>query len=244
VRQQLTSSVAVYGKLGRSFRVATVDEVYNQFGGPLFDPIISFAEPQTSRDREVGVELRGDQVDLRTSLYYMSIENEIHFDPFTFTNINLPPTRRYGAEVEGHWRVNSWLEFAANYTYAMAEFRSGQLGGVEVAGNTVPLVPEHKLNIGVHINILPQTLLSAVLGHVGTQYFDGDETNTFGRKIPAYRTLDLRLAHKVGNWTAAATLTNAFSEEYFNYGLVTGTTFIAYPQPKSAVLFSLEYRVD
>jgi iron complex outermembrane receptor protein len=245
LRQDIVTSLAAYGKIGRSFRIATVDEVYNQFGGPFSDPIVTFLEPQTSNDREVGLELRRDTLFVRGSFYYMTLDNEIHFDssvpPFG-NNVNLPPTKRYGAELEGNWRMLPWLELVGNYTFAVSQFRSGQLNGSDVSGKTVPLVPRNKFTLSANIDFSSSTRLNAVFSYVGSQFFDGDETNSFGQKIPAYRVFDLKLSHRIGNWTLAASAFNLFNEKYFNYGLVVPNTFIAYPQPQQAFLASVEYR--
>jgi len=246
LRQDIVAELAAYGKIGRSFRTATVDEVYNQFGGPFFDPIVTFLEPQTSLDRELGLELRREKLFVRGSLYYMTLDNEIHFDASAGpvgTNVNLPPTRRYGAELETSFRALLWLELNANYTFALSQFRSGQLNGSDVSGKTVPLVPRNKFMLSGNIDFSSTTRLNGVFSYVGSQFFDGDETNSFGQKIPAYRVFDLKLSHRIGNWTLAAAALNLFNEKYFNYGLVVPGTFIAYPQPEQAFLLSAEYRL-
>jgi iron complex outermembrane receptor protein len=242
LRQSLTDTLSAYGKIGRSFRIANIDEVYNQFGGPVFDPIVTFLQPQTSNDRELGLEWKRQSTFLRASVYSMDIENEIHFDGNTGANVNLPPTRRYGAELEANWRVVRWLELGANYTFAVSQFRSGQLNGADVSGKTVPLVPRHKFNLTGNLDFNADTRLNAVFTYVGSQFFDGDETNTFGQKIPAYRLLDLKLSHRIGQWTLAVAGTNLLDEKYYNYGLVVPNTFVAYPQAGRGVFASVEYR--
>src|SRR5262249_20828060 len=116
------------------------------------------------------------------------------------------------------------------------------LDGRDVSGKTIPLVPRNKFTITGNIDFDSQSRLSAIFSYVGTQFFDGDETNSFGQKIPAYRLFDLKLSHRIGNWTFAASALNLFNKRYFNYGLIVPPTFIAYPQPQRAFLFSVEYR--
>jgi iron complex outermembrane receptor protein len=244
LRQDLPASLSAFAKVGRSFRLQTVDEVYNQFTPPFFLPTVSFLEPQTANNRELGVELKRDTLFFRATAYYMTLENELHFDPISFTNINLPPTRRYGTEVEGNWRVRSWLELGASYTYAVAKFRSGQLSGEDVAGRTVPLVPQHKFSLDANLDFSSDTRLSVRFSYVGSQFFDSDETNSFGQKIPAYRLVDLKLSHRIDKWTLSAAVTNLFNEKYFDYGVrsLNTNTFNAYPQPEQALFFTVEYR--
>jgi len=96
LRQNLTRTTAVYGRVGQSFRIATVDEVYNQFGGPSFDAIVTLLEPQTSREHEIGLVYRVSDLRVRASAFLIDLKNEIYFFAPTFSNINLPPTRRKG----------------------------------------------------------------------------------------------------------------------------------------------------
>ena len=79
VRQPLGSAFSFYGKFGRSFRIATVDENYNQFGGPAFDSIVRILEPQTAHTGEVGLDYQKEPVRARVALYQINLNNEIGF---------------------------------------------------------------------------------------------------------------------------------------------------------------------
>ncbi|HLF23671.1 MAG TPA: TonB-dependent receptor, partial [Burkholderiales bacterium] len=148
LRQNLAQNTAAYGRVGQSFRIATLDEVYNQFGGPSFDAIVTLLEPQTSREREIGLEYRVSDLRVRGSAFLIDLENEIYFFFPTFSNINLPPTRRKGAELDISVRANPLLTFFANVSATQARFRDGVVGGVDVSGNAIPLVPRNAANAG------------------------------------------------------------------------------------------------
>jgi iron complex outermembrane receptor protein len=172
----------------------------------------------------------------------MDIENEIFFDPITFTNRNLQPTRRYGVEAEGRWSAGGAFDAFVNYTFAVAEFRSGSFGGISIAGNEVPLVPKHAFNVGAGWRFAQRTRLDAALRYVGEQVFDGDETNTFGRKMPAYTVVDVKLSHEAGGWRVDGGVRNLFNEKYFTYGVFTGfPTYAALPAPERAFFVTAQY---
>ncbi len=231
-RHRFGESVAVYGKFGNSFRVPNVNDNFSLFTGT-----IAQLEPQTSHDREIGTELRLGRAGYRLALYEMNVNNEIHFNPVTFSNVNLPPTRRYGFELEGKWQVTTGLSAFANYTHAVAKFREGTF-----AGNDVPLVPRHSANLGAAWEFMPRTRLNANVNYVGEQMFDNDETNTFGRKMPSYTLVDLKLVNETRGWQLSAAVKNLFNQQYFSYGLFTGfPTFIAYPAPGRSYLVSAQY---
>ncbi len=237
LRHALTPDLSLYGKFGTSFRIPTVDELYN-----LFAATVTLLEPQHSRDREVGMDFRSGAQRYRAAIYHMDLTDELHFDPVAF-NVNLPPTRRYGLELEGAWRWSDRLDLTANYTHAVAQFRQGAFGGVDVTGKAVPLVPRHSANLAASWAATAQTRISAALAYVGDQVFDGDETNTFGRKMPGYATVDVKLTHQARDWLLAGLVKNLSNEKYFTYGVFTGfPTFAAIPAPERSVFVSAEYR--
>ena len=237
VRHRLVRQLYAYGKAGRSFRMPNVNDNYS-----LFTATVALLEPQTSDDYELGIDAQAGTGRYRLALYRSDLDNEIFFDPVAFANRNLPPTRRSGFELDARWQLGRALEVFANYTHALAEFRAGSVGGVDIAGKDVPLVPRHAVNAGVGWAMAPATRLDLSVRYVGEQVFDGDEANTFGRRMPSYAVVDLKLAHATGGWRLAATVTNLFNEKYFSYGVYTGfPTYAALPAAERALLVSAQY---
>jgi iron complex outermembrane receptor protein len=238
VRYRASAVLSPYAKIGTSFRVPNVNDVYNLFTG-----VVSLLEPQTSHEQEIGVDIRYGPGTFRLALYHMTIDNELYFDPVAFTNRNLPPTRRQGVEAEGKWRFARSFDLFVNYTYAVSEFRSGDFGGVPIAGNEVPLVPRHAANAGAGWAFAPRARGDIVASYVGEQVFDGDETNTFGRKMPAYTVVDFKLTYESAGWLLGAGVKNLFNEKYFNYAVFDSftPTFFAYPQPERSVFVTAQY---
>lgn len=245
LRQPIADAWHVYGKLGRSFRIPTVDEIYSQFGGPFFDPQVAFLEPQTSHDREVGIERNGSGSRLRVSAYHMDLRNEIRFNPFTFENENLPPTRRYGLELAAAWMPWPELELTGSYTYAVAKFTEGALAGNSVEGRTVPLVPRHSAAVSAAYRLAGDTRFTLETRYVGRQFFDNDETNSFGEMIPAYTVTDLGVSREAGRLRVAFSVLNVTNEQYFTYGvrsLFSPGVYNAYPAPERSFFLSADYR--
>ncbi len=245
LRQQLTATTSVYGRVGQSFRLSTVDEVYSQFGGPAFDPIVTLLEPQTSRDYELGTEYRTATLRLRASAFAMHLSNEIYFFAPTFSNINLPPTRRQGIELDVSAAISPAVSLFANVSLTAARFRDGAIGSVDVSGNVIPLVPRVKTNAGFAWQLAPKTRFSGVARYVGTQYYDNDQTNSFPSLMPAYTVVDVKLTQTAGRLTVGVAVNNLFNKLYYSYAIRNGagTSFNAYPQPDQTFLLTAEYRL-
>jgi iron complex outermembrane receptor protein len=240
VADQLNMSVRV----GNSFRLATVDENRGQTT-PL--------EPQTSRDREVALEYGNVERNIRLTAYRLDVSNEIHFlaipgTPFLAfgSNVNLPPTRHEGIELEGHMRVASNLQLLARYEYLRARFREGIYAGVDISGNEIPLVPKHLVSVTAMWQPTQQWNLVGVVRYVGEQRFDNDQSNTFPSKMPAYTATDFKVTRAIGRWRLSAQVNNLFGKEYFSYGIRNGagTSYNAYPAPERNFFVTAEYHFD
>lgn len=235
-RQRVIEPLSAYAKIGSSFRAPNVNDLYS-----LFTASVTPLEPQTARDREIGVDGAWRGARYRVSYYHMDISNEIFFDTATFSNRNLSPTRRSGVEADGSWTLGNFNAFA-NYTYTESKFRSGSFGGVSIAGHDVPLVPRHAANVGGAWRFLPKTQASAVARYVGKRHFDADETNTFGRMMPSYTVVDVKLVHEVRDWLFQAGVKNLFDRQYYSYGVFTGfPTFAALPAPERSFFAAAQY---
>lgn len=238
VHQRLGSAWAAFAKTGRSFRIATLDE--NLFQTDLL-------EPQTSRDHELGVEWRGTGRTARATVFHNDLRNEIHFNRlagFFGANVNLPPTRRQGVELEAGSQLGATLYGRVSYTRLQATFRSGVFNGVDVAGKDVPLVPRHLLTLRGDWQATAKTLASLSLRYVGEQRYDNDQANTF-RTMPTYWVADARVSHEIGDWRLALTANNLFGRKYYSYAIRTtpsSASFSAYPEAERTVLASAELR--
>ncbi|MDQ5849371.1 MAG: TonB-dependent receptor [Pseudomonadota bacterium] len=231
LRQGLAPGWSIYGKLGTSFRLANFDE-NACFGPPCAATLL---EPQTASANELGAEYERGAWRVRAAVYQKRLENEIYFSTLVFANVNLPPTRRQGLELEASWRATPALELRGGLALLEAEFRD--------TGNEVPLVPEAIATAGLSWSFAPRSRLNVNVRHVASQRYDGDEANAF-RKQPAYGIVDAKLEHRAGRAALALELRNLLNEKYYSYGLNLGPTFIAYPAPERGAYLSLAYRLD
>lgn len=238
LQQMLGGGWSAYGRLGSSFRVANIDE-----NRCFFPPCAPLLEPQTSRDKEIGVQWRAGKAAFRASLFDIALRNELHYNAITFTNMNLQPTRRRGLELEGATPLGAELELGARYAWTDARFRDGIYGGFDVSGNQVPLVPRQRAGLSLGWKIAAPTRLTFFLSHVGEQRYDNDQRNLF-RRMPAYSVADIKLSHQAGSWRLAAGINNLFDKAYYSYAIVNGafTTFNAYPEDRRNAYVSAEFR--
>ncbi|PNE01519.1 TonB dependent receptor [Alcanivorax sp. MD8A] len=220
LRYTFTGNLALFAGAQRSVRIANLDEL-----SPFNPPV----DPQTGKTYTVGASWsQGFQYSTLT-LWRSEIDNEILFDPATFTNRNLDdPTVHKGISINSRWQVDKDLTFTANASAQQARFDGGQY-----SGNDVPLVPEHTMALIADWQAL--RWLSAQLSHryVGDRHYDGDLANQY-TKLDHYRTTDLQLtAHYRGLYLRAGAynLENHQVADYGNYN-ATANSATLYPLPE------------
>jgi iron complex outermembrane receptor protein len=105
----------------------------------------------------------------------------------------------------------------------------------------VPLVPKNKASLSGTWHPTAATDLIVAVNYVDSSYFDNDQSNSFGEKIPSYTTVDARLSHVYKGLRMTAEINNIFEEEYFEYGVSSTFSpgvYNAYPLPERTILFT------
>ena len=224
---------SVFGRAARAFRTPTVDE--RVASGPAFDAFFNplsqnfKLKTQTSHDIEGGFRIKAGAFQMQSSIYTMDLENEIHFNPVLFYNVNLDPTRRYGSETSASLRVSDSVTLRGGMAYTRAVFREGAF-----AGSDVPLVSRYTGNAGVTWNIWQNYLVfDATVRAWSSRVMDNDQANTQLR-IPADATVDLKLSGAYEHFFWSLSVNNLFDAQYYDYAIASSFTpgrFSAYPLP-------------
>ena len=223
ISQPVTLDTTIYGRIGKSFRIANVDEFsFTTPGVPL--------KAQISRDAELGAryKLSKGQIDLR--LYRSDLKNEIGFDPAGLgpfgpfgANVNFDSTRRQGFEVEAKHAMTASVDLRVNAAWRQAKFTEGIY-----AGNDVALVPARTIALRADWRPVAGHSVNAGINWVSLQ--SPDFANAC--KIPAYTTVDLRYAMRYRNAEFALAAGNLFDRKYYTqaFGCNTGVTTSIYPE--------------
>lgn len=230
LRQRLDDKWSIFGKLGRSVRFATIDEIF-QTDSNNFLQTFSPLKPQTAESADLGMDYMHNDARFNVAIYHINLRKEIHYNPYPpiYANVNLDPTRRYGFTLSASQKLAEKWRVTADYAYTRSVFRSGAF-----AGNEVPLVSRDTGSLSFIWGPKEKLTFSASARYIGEKRFDNDQANTF-QKIPAYTTVDLKIAggNKIWKWQAA--VNNVFDETAFDYGIRSTSSpnvYNAYPLPE------------
>ena len=228
--QPLAAGVAAFGRIGKSFRLANVDELA---------PTVTL-RPQTSRDTELGGRWSHASGRLELRFYRNALTDEIGFDPnaagaypgFFGANVNFDPTRRQGVELEVTQAVNASTDLRINAASRRARFEAGPYAGKEV-----PLTPKQTLSLRADWRPVAGQRIDGGVNFVASQSPDFENAC----KMPSYTTVDLRYAVQWKATEFALAVANLANRKYYTqaFACTNGATTAIYPDPGRALTASL-----
>ncbi|MEW5736764.1 MAG: TonB-dependent receptor [Thermodesulfobacteriota bacterium] len=198
------TGLTLFGGYSESFRTPNADEL--AFSSQKL-------KPQTGEHWEAGGRVQAwTAAEISATAFLTRIQDELYYgeDPVTGIpeNRNFEnTTRRTGVEVVAKYYPVDPLFLHASYTYIRAEF--------EGSGALVPLVPQHKADLGAEWQVLEPLTLSADLQYVGSRPDGNDfEGNNRYPELPSYATLDLKATYAWKELRFFTGLNNLTDEQY------------------------------
>ena len=174
-------------------------------------------KPERLHDIELGIEKDRTNYNWAVTLYYMRYKDQLVLtgkinDVGAYTRTNIPRSYRAGIELQGGYKLNSWLNVAGNFAFSrnkvlrFTEFIDDYDNGGQKINNykSADIAYSPAIVGGATINFLPikNIELSLVSKYVSKQYLDN--TQDEGRKLNAFY---------VQNARATYTFTKAFLKE-------------------------------
>jgi len=235
VTQPLSDTRSIYGRFGKSYRLANVDEIGFTTPGTVL-------QPQDSRDVEVGYRWNHADGGGELRYYRNRIKHEIGYDPTAAgpypgsgANINYEATVRQGLELEIRKEFNSSLGIQANFVARESKFTQGHHDGKDI-----PLVAGATFALRTNWKPAPSHSVDAGVQWVSSQSVDFENTC----KVPSYSTVDARYAYARGQVELSLGISNLLDSKYFTqaFGCSGGVTNGIYPEAGRA--FTAALRVN
>jgi iron complex outermembrane receptor protein len=227
-----------FTRYDRNFRFAKVDE-FTAAGAPPGSNNVNL-RTQTGHSLEAGAELEHGPARLRLAVYRLRLEDEIAFDPATFTNVNLARTERDGVVLEGDLDAGR-AALGVRYHYVDAEVHRGTF-----EGNAVPLAAKQTAKLIARADLPAALTAYAELIAVDDRAFAGDFDNSLDR-LPGHAVTNLGLGWRAGGFGVDARLNNVFDRAYAEYGAASADpdTFEEvpsyFPSPERNARVSIRY---
>ncbi len=210
-----------YANMARSFKTATLDQLYDQRKIPVPFPPFGITisndelDPQRGLSFETGFYHRAELTpgrlagELSLSVYQMDMTDELDFDIETFRFVNIGKSRHRGVEAGLKLYAGEQASAFFNYTLQNVTSRAG-----ENKGNYVKAIPRDYLSAGFSAAHPSGLSLSAAANAARRMFLD--DANTI--ILDNYTTVDARAAYTLRAMTLALEAFNLFDETYSTTG--------------------------
>ncbi len=210
-------------------RYPKVDEYF----GSGFTPDAINLEPQTGDNYEVGLRLHGAMLTGSLIVYRLDLNNEIVYDPNTFTNINLDQTTREGVNAQAQLRLGRISSVDLAYSYIDA-----RIDGTE----RIPLVAQQHAQISFNLN--PTAGLHFQLQVQGSgDRLPGGDTDGSQPPLPGYGVVNLAARWQRDNLEIGLKLANVLDKHYAAVGFEDSSSnqVASFPLPEFNGRISMRY---
>jgi iron complex outermembrane receptor protein len=231
IERIVTPHVTVFAGLSHAMRLPNLDDR----NSVIASPTNFLLKTQTSWEADLGASFTWERLGGQVSLFGMNLHNEIDYDPganFGFgANVNLDPTRRYGAETELHWAVTDSFRLHGTLTLTKAEFRDGPY-----KGHAVPEVALLTGDIGATWDIWQDYVsLSGDLRETGPRNLGDDYLGQYPAS-PSITDLEAKLYGKIDRVGWSLSGQNLLGTKTYDLGFASAYGGVSvYPLPGRTV---------
>lgn len=230
----------VFAKFCTLYRFPFLDEQVSYYGFGT-DTFYQDIDPETGWDVDLGTDIDlSEDLNVKVTLYYMEMKDEIAYNAVTWRNDNMDETRHMGVEASFAYFLTKEIEFFGNYTFTDATFING-----DNKDNDIPLVPQHNVLVGAWLFLPAGLSFKAEANYISSSYLGGDYANT-GNKLDEYVVVNALLnydclAKELDGLSIYVAVDNIFDEEYSTVGYQGWSADGYYPEPGTTFAAGLAY---
>ncbi len=222
--------------LSRGFRIPKTDEYFSAFASP---PVNKNLKPQVSKTIVAGLNTNPtNKINVSIDFFIMRINNELYYDPLTFSNANYKKTTHKGLNLNIKFTLSSSTELSLGYRATQARFRKGPYNNKEI-----PAVPHSKLNISFNHKFPKGISINIDTVYRSKTYLINDLNNSLD-KLNSFWVTNVGLQYKKKNLEFYVSIRNIFNEQYSEYAATnsTATKKALYPSPERNYLWGVKIR--
>ena len=195
----LSEQVNLFSNFSKSMQSQDIDRMlpYN-FISERYDTFNPSVKPMQSRTINFGLNYIDAKQKLKLSSFYADLDNEIVYNPSSYTNENIDRTNKYGYEVFLMRKLNDRFNVKFNYSYTIAKILNDIDKTTFPSDKLLPGVPKNSINLAINYDYED---LSASLNHVWrdrSYSFEDFDNNDY--KAPSYESTNIFIRYKLNKY--------------------------------------------
>lgn len=194
----------IFSNYNHSFQAPDIDRSFvAEYNGPGFTysgrAFNTFINPSDADTLNIGINHVADDNQLRLTVFYSKIKDEIVYNPNTYRNENIDNSKKYGLEIFNTYNLSEKTNINISYNFVQAKIGSNSQGFTK--GKNMPGVPEHSVIVNVNQKFFSNGNIN--LNHVWKDetYIFSDFNNNASQKQPAFISTNLSIDYNINSIT-------------------------------------------
>ncbi len=213
INHQYNEQLSVFANISYGFQAPDIDRFFTMAG--TFN---DFIKPAKSRNLNLGLNHNTDRNQLKVTVFYSRLRNEIYYYASSDWNLpsyntNIDKSRKYGLEIQDRYQFNDQLGARINYAWTVAKITRENEANGAYNGKKLPGVSAHSITAGLDYKVVPNGTLTLTQNWRSRAYAAEDFENSFKQKQKAFNTTDLGYSHNIQQYTLFAQVNNVFNKK-------------------------------
>lgn len=213
---RFTPELTIFANYNQSFQAPDIDRFFVQ-DFSLFPTITTafngFIDPAKVKTLNLGLNHTTANNRFKITAFRAELDDEIYFNPNTFTNTNIDESHKYGLEVQDYYKFSSQLSASVIYNYTRAIIDKERDFGAAVKNKDLPAVPKHTLVANVNYQFLNHASFNINHTWRDKSYVFNDFLNNAPQKQDYYQSTNIALSYQYNNLNFFAAVNNLFEHE-------------------------------
>ena len=208
------TATSAFVQAARAFKVPTLNQLFDprpfpDFAGGSFLISNPALEPQRTSSLEAGIRHTAGPSRFEVAVYRMRVEDEIDFDPLTFSYGNIGRTSHDGIELEAQWR--QYARVSASVSYAWTKVQPIEK---DPAVDQLKNIPRHLWRPAVVLQLPASVSAAVAYTHTAGKYLD--DGNVF--PLNDQKSIDIRFGKAFRAIRATLDLMNVTDDRFEEMG--------------------------
>ncbi len=214
----ISPDLSVSMRYGKVFRYPFLEEQVSYYFGPA--SVNTDLNPEKGSSYTLSVEYADETVRISVAPYFISMDDEIAYNPVTSQNENIGSTLHYGTSVESGYSLGV-VDISAGYAYDHAEFTDTE--------KIIPRVPEHTVYGSITVSPVKTVTVSTNGRYSSEFYTDDDNTDSVPGRFEWNMRADWNIDEDFTVYLAAKNILNdrtpTFAYSNFSWYPMQGRAF-------------------
>jgi len=210
--KRINEQVSVFANYNSAFQAPDIDRFFTYPFPTYIATFNNFLPPTKSKTINIGLNHVTTNSKSKLTLFRANLNNEIFFDPLSFSNTNIDKSHKYGLELQNRFQLTDKIASSFNYAYTRAIIDNDDAGSGSFDGKNLPGVSRHNVTVALHYLATDHSNIVLSHNYRSSAYALNDFANSFSQKQQPYQATNLAYSYTHDQLVVTVSVDNVFDK--------------------------------